>query len=436
MFRDFESYDGIGESAGGASVPITHPGMKLRLDVQMNDEGRPVLHFPFMSISDLHLGTKYARAKKLTHMLHNTVCDRLALVGDIIDGEHMLTKRKWNFGVYHRQVVASVLRKAAQGTHTDNIFGNHDEALRGKNLGSEEAPVMHRSLNGKEVFGINTLNRTTHTDPRGRRFLITHGDEYDDLIFKSPAERTFWYRLGDIGYAMLYELDHAVGIVCEKLSLEKTFSIAAWGKSKVKNIINERLGVRRVMGKAIDLMEEFDGAIYGHSHMAGFEQTPDGKTLMNDGCCTEHVQALVHDAQGNWAILEWHSDRLEIEEENGSKFTVRWDDIGLSAFREAVAPVEDAHSANADRLIRLMYRSWPPLERQLLVRKIHFMQHKMERLQAGGVNIAVLERGLESDREKLRTMPGPIAGKVRKSMPVQPQPVNDLLADYALEIYA
>jgi hypothetical protein len=63
----------------GRSCPARKMG-NLELDVRTNDLGCPVLYFPFMSCSDIHLGTKHSRAKRLCHMLeHNTTdkADRL-----------------------------------------------------------------------------------------------------------------------------------------------------------------------------------------------------------------------------------------------------------------------------------------------------------------------------------------------------------------------
>jgi len=44
------------------------------------------LHFRTIWISDIHLGTRGCQAKRLLEFLKATSCDKLYLVGDIIDG--------------------------------------------------------------------------------------------------------------------------------------------------------------------------------------------------------------------------------------------------------------------------------------------------------------------------------------------------------------
>ena len=44
-------------------------------------------------VSDVHLGTRDCRADLLAEFLHNMTCQRLYLVGDIIDGWKL--KRSW-----------------------------------------------------------------------------------------------------------------------------------------------------------------------------------------------------------------------------------------------------------------------------------------------------------------------------------------------------
>lgn len=332
----------------------------LTLTIKTLPSGQRVLHFPFMSISDLHWGTKYSRAKKTTHMLRHTACDRLALNGDIIDGLAMMEKRRWNFGPWHRQGMAEILRKADSGTQTTYYPGNHDEALRGGQvLAKDGAEKPHRNLFGKRIYNIGFEDHGAYTAPDGKRFLIIHGDKYDDHIFKSVKSRAFWYNLGDRAYTALYEVDHLL----QKVKMLEHFSVAAAGKKAVKTVINKFLGIRQQMAQAVD-SEPYDGAIYGHSHMAGFQRTPADKLLINDGCCTEHVQALVHDVEGRWALLEWHKSRLAITTENGIEQSVSWDELALPEFKGDPEPCEDGYTVKADRLLRIMYRLWPPQERQ------------------------------------------------------------------------
>ncbi len=81
---------------------------------------------------------------------------------------------------------------------------------------------------------------------------------------------------------------------------------------------------------------------------------------------TDHVQALVHDRNGIWALITWHKDRVEIEQEDGQEYTVFWNELGLEHFAEPPQIIEDEYTTRADRVLRLIYRMWPPLDRREL----------------------------------------------------------------------
>ena len=79
-------------------------------------------------ISDVHLGTKECRAEFLLDFLRSTDCERLYLVGDIVDLWSMRRAVHWSDA--HNSVVRTVLKKAKHGTEVTYVPGNHDEFLR------------------------------------------------------------------------------------------------------------------------------------------------------------------------------------------------------------------------------------------------------------------------------------------------------------------
>lgn len=79
-------------------------------------------------ISDIHLGTRFSKAKNLLNFLKHNECEHLFLVGDIIDG--WAIKRKLIWPQEHSDVIQKILKKARKGTKVTFITGNHDEFLR------------------------------------------------------------------------------------------------------------------------------------------------------------------------------------------------------------------------------------------------------------------------------------------------------------------
>ncbi len=329
--------------------PITafpQPG-RLLLDIRTNEQGHPVLHFPFMSISDIHWSSKFTRAKRVCMLLDNITSDRLDMVGDIVGGIELMKKNTFHIGPWHRQGIARVLQKAKQETQVNVLPGNHEPGMKEK-IGAHS-----------HIYGVNFVPESEYTDPKGRRFKIEHGDRFDEEVFKTPETQARWYAIGDTLLSGLYEVDN----VMRQIPMLEKFSIAAGGKRAFKRLINERMGVYDAMNRDIDA-SAFDGLIYGHSHMKGYHRTPKGKLLLNDGCCTDHVQFAVHDAAGNWGIIEYHRDRMDVEMEDGQEYSVYWKDLGLQHFGADPVLLENEETQKADRLLRLAYRLWPSKDRQ------------------------------------------------------------------------
>ena len=343
----------VKESMAKATVV---PQPEFIFESRINPQGKQVLHFPFMSVSDLHLGTRHFRASRTAHMLEHTEADKMVAVGDIIDHEYMREKPKWNFAPWHRQVLGHLLRKRAQ-----YFPGNHDEDARGRAVIRNGKIKAFRSWVGKKVFGVSITNEDVKLDPKGRKIKIKHGDEYDDIVF--GKSKSFFYWLGDTLHTPIANFD---AFVQENMGFHR-FSVAATAKKLVKVIINKGLGVEGEIMRRVDADPSIDGLLYGHSHMGGIKKTPAGKIILNDGCCTEHVQAMVHDKKGTYAFITWHKEGIEVEEENGSRYERSWKELGIGMGKEPTH-IEDEFTRQADRLVRLSYRLAPPKDRQRVMK--------------------------------------------------------------------
>ncbi|RWD20507.1 MAG: UDP-2,3-diacylglucosamine diphosphatase, partial [Mesorhizobium sp.] len=69
--------------------------------------------FRSMFISDVHLGSKAAKAEFLIDFLRHHDADIIYLVGDIVDGWRL--RRSWHWPQSHNDVVQKLLRKARKG---------------------------------------------------------------------------------------------------------------------------------------------------------------------------------------------------------------------------------------------------------------------------------------------------------------------------------
>src|ERR1700687_801472 len=122
--------------------------------------------FRTLFISDVHLGTRGCQADRLLDFIRLVDADTIYLVGDIVDGWAL--RSTWYWPQAHNNVVQKFLRKARKGARIIYIPGNHDEVLR--------------DYYGTHFGGVEVVKNFMHEGADGRRYLVTHGDQFDLLV--------------------------------------------------------------------------------------------------------------------------------------------------------------------------------------------------------------------------------------------------------------
>lgn len=233
-------------------------------------------------ISDTHLGTKSARVDMLLDFLKTVRCDRLYLVGDIIDGWQM--KRSWYWDTAHNDVIRRVLKMAKRGTEVIYIPGNHDEGLRG--------------FEGHDLAGVTLLPEDIFENATGERYWVIHGDQFDGVVKYAK-----WLaHVGDRAYGLLLKLNTTVNRF-RRLFGYDYWSLSAYLKHKVKNAV-EYIGKYEEAVAAEAKRRGVDGVICGHIHHAE-HRILDGIEYLNDGDWVESCTALVEHFDGSFEILYW-----------------------------------------------------------------------------------------------------------------------------------
>ena len=237
-------------------------------------------------ISDVHLGTRGCQAELLLDFIRQVTCDRLYLVGDIVDGWKL--RSGWYWPQAHNDVVQKVLRLARKGVEVIYVPGNHDEVVR--------------DFCGVHFGGVVVARDIVHQTADGRRFLVMHGDEFDGVVQYAP-----WLAfVGDWAYRTVLMLNTVVNRVRRRLGFGY-WSLSAFLKVKVKN--------------ALQFIEDFEGAvaaearrrgvdgvICGHIHKAEMREI-EGVIYINDGDWVESCTALVEHFDGRMEILHWAKQR-------------------------------------------------------------------------------------------------------------------------------
>lgn len=232
-------------------------------------------------ISDLHLGSKHCNSDALLEFLTNINTEKLFLVGDIIDGWRL--QKKWFWPNKHNRILQKIL-KISKDIEVVYITGNHDEFLR--------------ALPGMSFGNISIENRVSYLGLDGKKYLVTHGDIFDNLM-RTKSGRFIMY-LGDFAYDGLLYINRLV------IGLRKLFNLPPWSLAKylkrkakaASNYINHfSLEISKYCKR-----KGYDGVICGHIHHAEIVEY-DGIKYMNDGDWCESCTALVETQDGEWKII-------------------------------------------------------------------------------------------------------------------------------------
>jgi UDP-2,3-diacylglucosamine pyrophosphatase LpxH len=247
-------------------------------------------------ISDLHLGSKAAKAEFLIDFLRYHEADTIYLVGDIVDGWRL--RRSWHWPQAHNDVVQKLLRQARKGVNIFYIAGNHDEFLR--------------MFQGTHFGGIVVSDRAIHETADGKRFLVIHGDQFDTIVHNV---RWLAY-LGDRAYDFAISVNRVVFRIRRVLGLPY-WSFSSWAKVKVKKAVNFIGAFQKVLSEEAR-RSEVDGVICGHIHHAVIEQF-DEITYVNTGDWVESCTAVVENFDGSLEILYWPKVLSVAPKETGFK---------------------------------------------------------------------------------------------------------------------
>jgi UDP-2,3-diacylglucosamine pyrophosphatase LpxH len=244
--------------------------------------GRPSYRTVFLS--DTHLGTRGCRSDFLAHFLGSFSCEKMFLVGDIIDGWRL--RKSWYWDEMHDEVVRLLLRHAAEGTKVLYVPGNHDEMLR---------PWLTMGL---EIGGVRFADEAVHETRDGKRLLIIHGDQFDSVVRYAK----FLALLGDWAYTTALYLNRHFNAVRRRMGYPY-WSLSQWAKRQVKEAV-----------KAVDRFENaltgearrrgLDGVVCGHIHHAEMRDI-DGTLYLNTGDWVESCTALVEHHDGRLELIDW-----------------------------------------------------------------------------------------------------------------------------------
>ena len=236
-------------------------------------------------LSDIHLGTKACQASQLLEFLKAYSSENLFLLGDIVDLWAM-SRGGVCWSASQNTFVQKVLRRARHGEKVIFIPGNHDEAMR-EYVGTSFGDVMVES-------------EYIHTASDGRRYLLIHGDEFDQVTLHHK-----WVAvLGDIFYNLLVRINIYLSWLRRTLKRPGYWSLAGYAKRRIKTALNfifdfEDSVIHHARERGLD------GAICGHIHWPMIKEI-EGLSYINCGDWVDSCTAIVEHLDGRMELIRWN----------------------------------------------------------------------------------------------------------------------------------
>ena len=237
-------------------------------------------------ISDVHLGTRACQAERLTAFLRAYPAEQLYLVGDIIDFWAMKREVRWTRA--QNTVAQKILRRARNGERVTFVPGNHDEALR------EHVGIT--------LGDIRVERECIHVTAEGKRYLVLHGDEFDQVT----RHHRWLAVLGDKGYDLLVRLNGILSWLRRRLGIAGYWSLAGYAKRRIKTAVTFITDFEKSVAHAVR-ERGLDGVICGHIHVAAMRDV-DGVAYLNCGDWVDSCTAIVEHHDGRLELIEWKDE--------------------------------------------------------------------------------------------------------------------------------
>ena len=248
--------------------------------------GTGITSYRTVFLSDIHLGTRWCRAKELCAFLSAIRCERLYLVGDIIDGWKLGRRPKWRRA--HDDVLRWLLRMSKR-MEIVYIPGNHDTFMD--------------AFDGKRFGSISVRKEAVHENADGRSFLVVHGDEFDAAV----RRRKWLAWFGDRAYRATQWMNALLNALRSFLGFGY-WSLSQFLKQKVKRAAMragrfDEVLVRSALGRGVD------GVVCGHIHNPAIRNLR-GLVYANCGDWIENCSALVEHFDGSMEVVRWGRERI------------------------------------------------------------------------------------------------------------------------------
>jgi UDP-2,3-diacylglucosamine pyrophosphatase LpxH len=238
------------------------------------------MHYKYIILSDLHLGSSHSNPKKLLKFLKSITFDNLILNGDIIDGWKI--KRGGKIKPKEIELLKYIL-KLSKKVNVIYLRGNHDDFL------DHAIPIQFGDISILDQYDIEIDDK---------RYYVIHGDIFDRIT----KELKWVAQIGDIGYNILIKINKLVNRI-RKAQGKSYYSFSKEIKKKVKKAVNYISDFEENLAK-LAKSKGYDGIMCGHIHHPEIRDIG-GIMYYNSGDWVESMSALVFSDEKGWEIIEY-----------------------------------------------------------------------------------------------------------------------------------
>lgn len=213
------------------------------------------------------------------------------MVGDIIDIWSMQKSVHWPQS--HNNIIRTILGKAKHGTTIIYIPGNHDGLLR--------------DFEGAQFGEVELKNHAIHTTADGKKLLVLHGDEFDNLIRCNGLVSI----VGNLSYGVIMWTNRLHNYIRRLLKMPY-WSLASYLKHKSKNACDYIGRFETIVSKEAH-RQGMDGLVCGHLHRPELRFIDD-VLYCNDGDWVESCTALVETHHGKLQLIHWGDEKSSLKD--------------------------------------------------------------------------------------------------------------------------
>jgi UDP-2,3-diacylglucosamine pyrophosphatase LpxH len=229
--------------------------------------------------SDAHVG---CHAKELHQFLKDSEYQNLFLIGDIVDCWRF-DRKHWDS--HHSKLLRYLLKQSSK-KNLIYITGNHDHTIFDF-LGD----FNHLNFVVTKEFSYEV---------EGRRYLLTHGDRFDAILFSSLGVALA--KLGAFGYDSLILINGWVNWFLKFFGM-KRFFLSRFVKDKFKKA-NAFIGNFEAVMAEYARENGYDGVICGHIHSPEHRNI-DEIEYINCGDWVESLSAVVEHLDGRLELVKF-----------------------------------------------------------------------------------------------------------------------------------